>query len=351
MPTVPKLPNPTPIDFLVERKFAITTARHKLQQIMQKDDPEEAIAKLQEDEQKAEQYRQTLEKKPKHEIDALYKEEKALQEQENERRKLIMEQQRFFNQPSANADLAFWSKHAYWSLDEAIALTFGKNPAIVNWQSVQPHATGRYDVTGYIHPSPFAQEYEKLVQLVLRAKTWNQLYDPSIPGMFLAWAKLHKIPYPPELEEMVVAHGGVVRDWKTAYDELNEMKEKQAAQHEEYQASVARLLKAHEETHKANDSTIASCKAFEKILKDRIATLEQQGTTSEKPLSTRERDTVLKLVIGIAMDAYGYQPEASRSPTAKEISDNLISLGLNISDDTIRKYLNEAKQFLPPKTE
>jgi len=47
------------------------------------------------------------------------------------------------------------------------------------------------------------------------------------------------------------------------------------------------------------------------------------------------------------VDGYGYDPKAERSPTAKEMESAFERLGIRISDDTIRKYLNEAKEHLP----
>lgn len=70
----------------------------------------------------------------------------------------------------------------------------------------------------------------------------------------------------------------------------------------------------------------------------------------DKPLSTAERSTLLKLVIGMAMKGYSYDPEASKSPVPKEIADDLAGLGIAITDDTVRKYLNQAaKGVLPAK--
>jgi hypothetical protein len=40
------------------------------------------------------------------------------------------EEARFFNQPNAKADFDYWSKAEHWSLDEAIALVFGKAPEL-----------------------------------------------------------------------------------------------------------------------------------------------------------------------------------------------------------------------------
>lgn len=55
------------------------------------------------------------------------------QYEENEERK------RFFNLPTANADIDYWSKQAYWSIDEAIALILGKDPRKVTWKNLEPY--------------------------------------------------------------------------------------------------------------------------------------------------------------------------------------------------------------------
>jgi hypothetical protein len=68
---------------------------------------------------------------------------------------------------------------------------------------------------------------------------------------------------------------------------------------------------------------------------------------SHPEIGTRERDSLLKLVLGMAIDGYGFDPKAPRSPTARELSDHLQRLGLSLSDDTIRAYLTEAKALLP----
>lgn len=69
----------------------------------------------------------------------------------------------------------------------------------------------------------------------------------------------------------------------------------------------------------------------------------------EKLLSTRERETLLKLIIGMAVDGYGYDPFATRSPLAKELSEIFSLQGIPISDDTVRKWLQEAAQVFPKK--
>lgn len=76
----------------------------------------------------------------------------------------------------------------------------------------------------------------------------------------------------------------------------------------------------------------------------------QDGGGKDKPLATIERNTLLKLVIGMAIKGYGYDPQAKRSDIPKSIETDLVQLGIAITDDTVRKWLNEAANTVLPKT-
>lgn len=68
-----------------------------------------------------------------------------------------------------------------------------------------------------------------------------------------------------------------------------------------------------------------------------------------KGLAETERNTMLKLILGMAMHAYSYDPKNSRNSLtgAKNgLSAKLQTLDINIGDDTIRKYLTEAKKLI-----
>lgn len=65
-------------------------------------------------------------------------------------------------------------------------------------------------------------------------------------------------------------------------------------------------------------------------------------------LGTRERESLLKLVIGMAVKAYCYDPKATRSDSIKEIADDLTTAGVPLDVDTVRKYVTEARELLPP---
>jgi hypothetical protein len=329
-------PDKEKIEFLVRRRFRGFSLAHRPQPTgghgLSISISEERISRKQPNHREAteEAYRSQLQAMTPDEVIALYEAECA--EEEAERVKVHSEQrakaekedrERFFNLPSAMADADHWSKAAYWSLDEATALSFGRAPDIVKWDTVK----------AYTQISPFAHKYEWLRDLILRAQGAQQLFDPVLPGFFIAWAKRNKINFPPELETAVVAHGAQVADWKSYYDDLS-------IKYDE----ALRLL---DERTKRNIDDQATHAA----LKVRIAELEAKLNAAplpERGLSGKERESVLKLVIGMAVKGYSFNPTVARSTAASEITSDLAELGLSISDDTVRKWLKEAAELLPP---
>lgn len=70
--------------------------------------------------------------------------------------------------------------------------------------------------------------------------------------------------------------------------------------------------------------------------------LAKRGEQAEKPLGTSERNQLLKMVLGMAIDSYGYDPVAKKNEATKQIADDLAKLAIGIDPDTVRKYLKEA---------
>jgi hypothetical protein len=236
------------------------------------------------------------------------------------------ERERFFNQPHAAANFDYWSKMAHWTLDEAVALSFGKAPEMVHWPVISK----------YLMLSRFAVEYQRRRELAVRAAQWKQLYDPVLPGIFLAWAKGLEIEVPAALVEAVQKRGPI-RDWKSLYDES-------AAVHAKREANWTALDEAKDRTIAAKDRIVAA-------LEDRVRDLEGQQTTqpAEKQLGARERESLLKVVIGMAVGGYSYDPKAARSDRPTEIAGDLERAGVPLDVDTVRKWLREAAELLPPK--
>ena len=286
-----KLPEFDKIEYLVGRKFGPIGVRQA------RKSPHQS--------KRVSDYRELLVKLTPEEINARTDEEKVKQKDELAAKLEQDEQERFFNLPHVNADFEYWSKAVHWSLDEAIALSFGKEPEKVNWENVKP----------YTKISQFAYQYQRRRDLAKRALPWKQLFDPVLPVIFIAWAKRNELDFPAELEAAVTSRGTQVADWKTLHDE-------QKARADAAEADFVEVLE----------------------------TLEQMRQAPKtKELSTKERESLLKLVIVMALDGYGYDPAASRSPIPKEIADQLATRGLSLDVDTVRKFLKEAKELLPPQ--
>ena len=265
-------------------------------------------------------YRRELEGLPKSDLVKRVKEQRAKEFNAQMASREAKEQRAFYNQPDAVADFDYWAKAAYWTIDESVALSFGRDPRKVSWDGIRPH----------VKVSEFAKAFEERRELANRALKLNQLAASNIPGFFLAWAERMRIEVEPELTEAVKQLGIQIADWKSAYDEAVKSN-----------ASLTERLKSLTAVTNALNDTMKVVVPFS----DASPATDEQKTT--RAASTRERETMLKLIIGMAAEQYGYDPTKSRTDAAKLISDDLALHGLSVSDDTVRKYLKEASDLLP----
>ena len=249
------------------------------------------------------------------EIKQIYEAEKERPPKQAALKVALEEKQRFFSQPDAQADFEHWSKATLWTLDEAIALAFGKAPETVSWRRVEP----------YSRVSPFAKQYGRVRDLALRAKKCKQLYDPVLPGFFLAWALRNDIGVPEELIRQVEARGIVVADWRDLYESLKK-------EFDDYR-----------QTSKQQTAE------FNKALQSVRARLHEMHAekASEQPLRESERGSLLKMIFGMAVAAYDYKPHVLRNTATGEnkgsIHHDLNRLSLDLDVDTIRRYIKEAE--------
>jgi hypothetical protein len=185
-------------------------------------------------------------------------------EKEAHERQLHEEQARFFHQPNAVAAFKYWGRFPLWTLEEAIALTLGKNPVVVTWAEIE----------SYVEVSPFAEHFCNLRRFILRAREAGQLADPVPPKAYVDWAKAKGIALPTGLKESVNAKQGD-EDWKTLYEEA-------------------------------------------KVQLDAMTSELDRLEAADEPLSGKERKTFLKLILGTAIGGYGYDYRATKSSTAQE---------------------------------
>ncbi len=203
-----RMPVFDPIEYLVSRRYPAWKIElpnfHSLAEA-------ESIGRRRKSREKALAYEQELRCKTPEEINDLVKAEKAAEVEQLRRKQEAEENARFFNQPAARADFTHWGRLSYWTLDEAVALSFGRAPESVNWKVIEA-------IEAYTNMSPFAFQYNRRRQLALRAKASSELYDPVRPGFFIAWAKRLDWDIKPSLEAVVAVRGGQIGDWKTAYE-------------------------------------------------------------------------------------------------------------------------------------
>jgi hypothetical protein len=314
-----KLPDFDPIAYLVERQYPyiIQSARPygRGSRVIAHGDPAERLAQRI-------GYAAKLKSLNADELAALLNTAQAEDAAKAQAEAETSEKQYYFNHPSAAADFNYWAKAAYWTLDEATALSFGRSPAIVSWEVIDK----------YTAVSSFAAVYALRRNLILRAKAVGQLYDYSLPSFFLAWSKQHRLDFPAELEAAVLAHGQQVRDWKTEYSEAIKVAEHWKRLYEDTNATLASASQA-----------LARSEA--------LLGAEHEGradrTPAEKQLGSRERDSLLKLVIGMAVAGYKFDPEAAKNQATAEIASDLERLGMSMHADTVRKWLGEAAIHLP----
>jgi hypothetical protein len=125
--------------------------------------------------------------------------------------------------------------------------------------------------------------------------------------------------------------------WKSAFEALH-------AERQELADVVDGLTKAVAE----RDNSILQLRECQHFLE--IARGEAESDTYtrlDKPLHTKERESLLKISIGLAVGGYGYNPAEKRSPIVKEIIDDMAEVGISLSVDTLRKFLRAGAEFLP----
>ena len=98
-----------------------------------------------------------------------------------------------FTQPKAKADFTFWSRMTYWNVEEVVALSLGRDPRLVNEESIKQ--IYRWETL------PFPNEYLKRKDLIGRAFEFEDLPERFRPKAFVEWARKIDLEIPKELEE------------------------------------------------------------------------------------------------------------------------------------------------------
>ncbi|WP_339867543.1 hypothetical protein [Pseudohongiella nitratireducens] len=89
-----------------------------------------------------------------------------------------------------------------------------------------------------------------------------------------------------------------------------------------------------------------SCISMNNLKKFVMENSSPEDKSQKDTLGDLERSSLLKLVLGMAISKYGYQPGASRNIATGgnrgSISSDLERLGFSLDSETVRKFINEA---------
>ncbi len=180
------------IDFLVEQKFPHYKSIPPVPTLRGPnalDDIKREV--LKETAKKGNIYKTELIAKPRDDVLALF-------DQVWKAKVELEEQQRFYNQPNAKADYAYWAKMSFWTVEEGVSLLLGKNPRKVSWEKLYKKL-GAYNFT----ESPFVKKYRDILELAGREVKAGVLNSTLPLGTFLAWAERKDFDAPEELVEQV----------------------------------------------------------------------------------------------------------------------------------------------------
>lgn len=283
----------------------------------------------------AEIYKQELEKLSDEEIEKLHT-PIAQRHEEEKKKKVAQAELELFSFPNTVPDYDYWCKFDYWTVDEFIALSFGKNPKIINSSYLEKNSCSDMYRHGFIEALKFPQEYRKRFDLLSRSimsisENFKELGERALPlenrrmnpQNCISWALGKDIPLPKEISAIYKNEKQTVEDSHKKWAQLKEDYENLNAQTKTYSENVTRL------------------ESNNKELSDKYEKLK-----AEKSLDIREKRSLLKMIYGMAKVGYGWEPEFKKSKVAIEImTDVNNSCKQKISDDAVRKWLKEAKDL------
>lgn len=231
---------------------------------------------------------------------------------------------------ASNVDADYWSKMPKWSVEEATLLTIGVDPLETN-----------ADRLSAIKDS---LQYRKTRDLIERANVANHFthsnaamsHDPVDTNLFICWIDNHDIAFPEKLKRQTLKaierNGDDPKTLKRQLKTFQRMAE-----------SSQNMAKAGFDLRKVHD------KLREEREKNSAEKTASSNKGNAKPLHLKEKESLFKMIIGMAIKGYGHNPKAKRTQTAPEIRKDLELLGLNLDEDTIRKWLKESAEILPPQ--
>jgi hypothetical protein len=232
---------------------------------------------------------------------------------------------------------AHWAKMDSWSLEEATALSLGRDPA-------------SYGPIGEPKASQAEPDDEHIRRrdLIHRAIETGNLGKMTPPAEFVFWAIKRSLDLPAGLlssvqrfsKKYVPPDPSVER----VYISIRKSEYETAKSRAEFQSIISANREISALVRRVKDLESDVAKRDAEI--SRLENILDEKSNTKVNLLERERRTVLKLIITMAAAGYKYDYKSSRTQAASEIAGDAHRLGLSIDEDTVRKWLKEAAELL-----
>ena len=191
-----------------------------------------------------------------------------------------------FGHPDYQADFKYWSKMSYFSIDEILCVSIGIEPKYFSASKLKELAA---ENQSELWPALafLVQQREQL-----RREFASGRYSPPVhPAEFIKWVdKVNFVVVPEFLTLLRTYHGGGATAPRTG---------------------------------------------------------AQPSDTAPKKQDKREVESIAQLFTAMAMEYFGYNPNDVKSSVTKEITDLAASMGMSLSDDTVRRYLRMGGSYVP----
>lgn len=106
----------------------------------------------------------------------------------------IIEDGQFWNHPEAFEGVTEWSLEPVWMMDDAAALSLGRNPRVVSWPKLQPFSGTK---------SPFVAQYRQTLERLNKAAYVKDIGNPARPWEIVEWGVRWGVSFPAPLAEAV----------------------------------------------------------------------------------------------------------------------------------------------------
>ncbi|ODS88186.1 MAG: hypothetical protein BGO83_18600 [Devosia sp. 66-14] len=250
---------------------------------------------------------------PKEQFDPLY--HAQWEDYRNERETVLAnrDMRMFFNAPGSEPRYEVWGKLAYWTVDEATALSLGKDPQIVNERSMAPSKAkpGREfpPSAEFLDNSPFFHLYLQRRDMISRAHSYGVFGTHITPNSFLNWAQARHLSCP---EQLLSVAG---------------FESEPAVLSAEHEAALARI----------SDLTGQ--------LSEISAALVELRTSVDE-IKPRRQVTLYKMILAMAVKHYQFGTRIGGRGTTSAIVSSADRVGYPVSTDAVHDVLESVRERL-----